>query len=73
MHVIHLACKPREMLHVYLIIYTAEYIYVHYVDELEKWEVPPINEVNKKLEKIEQALKRQDDVIEELRSVYFSL
>ena len=59
------------MLHVYLI--TAEYIYVHYVDELEKWEVPPINEVNKKLEKIEQALKRQDDVIEELRSVYFSL
>ena len=71
MHVIHLACKPREMLHVYLI--TAEYIYVHYVDELEKWEVPPINEVNKKLEKIEQALKRQDDVIEELRSVYISL
>ena len=34
---------------------------------LEKWEVPPINEVNKKLEKIERAIKRHDEAIEDMR------
>ena len=34
---------------------------------LEKWEVPPINEVNRKLEKIEKAIKRHDDAIEDMR------
>ena len=44
-------------------------ICIPYADVLEKWEVPPINEVNRKLEKIEQVIKRQDDAIEELRFV----
>ena len=34
---------------------------------LEKWEVPPINEVNRKLEKIERAIKRHDEAIEDMR------
>ena len=36
-------------------------------DVLEKWEVPPINEVNKKLEKIDKTVRKQEEVIEELR------
>ena len=39
------------------------------LDQLEKWEVPPIDEVNKKLEIIEQAIKRQDEAIDEIRLV----
>ena len=39
------------------------------VDVLEKWEVPPINEVNRKLERIERAIKRQEDAIDEVRFV----
>lgn len=35
---------------------------------LEKWEVPPINEVNKRLERIERAAKRQETLIAELRN-----
>ena len=34
---------------------------------MEKWEVPPINEVNKKLEKIDKTVRKQEEVIEELR------
>ena len=37
------------------------------LDVLERWEVPPINEVNRKLEKIERAIKRQDEAIDEVR------
>ena len=43
-----------------------------YTAELEKWEVPPINEVNRKLEKIERAIKRQDEAIDDLRLVYYT-
>lgn len=39
------------------------------VDVLEKWEVPPINEVNRKLKKIEISLKRQEESIDEVRFV----
>eukprot|EP00731_Ephydatia_muelleri_P001088 Em0001g1088a len=35
---------------------------------LEKWEVPPINEVNKRLDKMERAAKRQETLIAELRN-----
>lgn len=37
------------------------------VEVLEKWEVPPINEVNKRLDKMERAAKRQETLIAELR------
>ena len=40
-----------------------------YIDVLEKWEVPPINEVNRKLKKIEISLKRQEESIDEVRFV----
>lgn len=39
------------------------------IDVLERWEVPPINEVNRKLERIERAIKRQDEAIDEVRYV----
>ena len=42
---------------------------LHIIDVLEKWEVPPINEVSKKLEKIERAMKRQDEAIDQMRLV----
>lgn len=40
-----------------------------HVDVLERWEVPPINEVNRKLKKIEISLKRQEESIDEVRFV----
>lgn len=39
-------------------------------DVLERWEVPPINEVSRKLEKINSAVQKQEGVIEELRYAF---
>ena len=36
-------------------------------DLLEKWEVPPLSEVNKQLDKLDRALRKQDDAVGELR------
>lgn len=38
-------------------------------DVLEKWEVPPINEVNRKLERMERTIQKQEESIDELRYV----
>lgn len=37
-------------------------------DVLEKWEVPPINEVNQRLEKMERTIKNQEKTIDALRN-----
>ena len=34
---------------------------------LEKWEVPPINEVTRKLEKVNRAMKKQADELEKTK------
>ena len=34
---------------------------------LESWEVQPINEVNRKLERIERAIKKQNEAIDEMK------
>ena len=34
---------------------------------LEQWEVPPIREVNRKLERIERAVLKYEETIDELR------
>ena len=41
----------------------------HPQDVLERWEVPPINEVNRKLERIDRAVRKQEEALEDLRYV----
>ena len=37
------------------------------IELLERWEVPPVSEANKKLERLEKEMKKQNDALEELR------
>lgn len=40
---------------------------IHCIELLERWEVPPVSEANKKLERLEREMKKQNDALEELR------
>ena len=37
------------------------------IELLEKWEVPPVSEANKKLEKLGREMNKQNDTLDELR------
>ena len=37
------------------------------LDVLEKWEVPPINEVNRKLENLERSIRKHEELLDNFR------
>ena len=37
------------------------------IEVLERWEVPPVSEANKKLERLEREIKKQNEALDELR------
>ena len=46
---------------------SANFVFCPFKELLEKWEVPPINEVARRLERVSRAVKKQSDEVEKAK------
>lgn len=65
-----LQVRPQLIPGIHVLFINDYYNSIIYIDVLERWEVPPINEVSRKLERMERSIRKQEESIDELRFDY---